>query len=467
MSSQISEIPFFNRTNIPDWQLLSIGLLYAIPLGLLLLWKPVLGIAFGFAPLAFLLVCHGYSLVYFLIIATFIYFPIGTRISLLPCDIMATLLVIAYIVDLLVKGTSKRKNHIAGYYFAYVLVLLISIALEGFTFLSVKFFIRQVLLFSTFMAVAHFAPRLQIKYVFGAFMGAALLNSLLSLDQFLLAGGNVRAFGLAGKGYADHVMIGLLIAAAYYLWSTDIRKKIFWASSALIMLGALAATQTRASAITAGFGLIIILYCAVTSVRRIQFRVPRKNLMIAIVLSLFSIIILAVYTPVFDGILYRFGRMGFQASGTILLRISLWTAGIKAFLGNPIFGIGAGNFAQVSQWVPGVRFDMLYYMVSGMSTHAILVTVLAETGLFGLVTISLFFSKTFSTALFNFRNSGVSNYSTETLCLLAIAGAIVFSSIYAGAWFWGNNSFHMAVFFGLIASFKFRDESPIRGNSLA
>ena len=461
MSSRISHIPFFERAVIPDWTLLAAGLLYAIPTVLLLSWRFNIGVIFAAAPFIFLLACHGPSCIYLLIPASFLFLPYEGFITILPVDFMAILLVAAYGIDLLRGRKRSLPNPIARPYLLYLLAILVSIALEEFTPLSIRFFLRQILLFGAFMAVAHFSDRVRIKHLFIIFVASALLNSSYSLMQFLGAGGGIRAFGLAGRGYADHVMIGFLICAVYYLWSEDLRERFFWAISALIMVGAIAATQTRASVITAAFGLVVILFSGLKAGRRITFRVPRKNLIIAIFLAFVTIVLLVLYTPVFDGIVHRFGRIGLHASGTILLRLSLWTASIKAFLANPFFGIGAGNFPTIYAWVPEVRFDPIFYMVEGMSTHAILMTALSETGLFGLVTISWFYFRTIRVSHTILANSETAADSAATLALFAIAACVLFSSIYAGAWFWGNNSYHMALFFGLIAAFRHQQKSIV------
>ena len=111
------------------------------------------------------------------------------------------------------------------------------------------------------------------------------------------------------------------------------------------------------------------------------------------------------------------------------------------------------NFPIVGQWIPDVRFDPVFYLVSGLSTHAILMTALAETGLVGLVALACFFFRAVRTA---FRNFAAVDHIPEivyTQCLLMGALAIVGSSLYAGSWFWGSNSYHMALIFGLIAAY--------------
>jgi O-antigen ligase len=349
----------------------------------------------------------------------------------------------------------------------YFGIVFLSVAASGFTALSVRFFLRQSVLVAAFLAVSHFGPRISIRNIIALFVLTADLNSLYSLMEFLGAGGAIRAFGLAGRGYGDHVMLAFVFSSVYYLWTDDLRGRIFWGVSALIMVGALAATQTRASAITAGWALIVIIILAIRYGRRIRCRIPRKSLTAAILLLLLIFPILVFYTPVFEGIMYRFGRIGLQASGTILLRISLWKAALAAFASNPLLGIGAGNFPMVYNWVPNVRFDPIFFFVSGLSAHAVIFTALAETGLLGFLSMYYFFGRAVKTAYRNIKGATIRSDMAATHCLFIAALAVLGSSIYAGSWFWGSNSYHMVIVFGLIASFRHQPEKLLSGGKSA
>lgn len=462
MATRISHIPFFERLVIPDWMLLVAAVAYAAPAAALLTWKPLLGIVFLLAPIALLLASHGPAAVYVLIIATFLFMPLSRSLAILPADMVAGLLVAAYIIDLLCHGRSAGPNRLATPFIVYVVIILLSVAFAGFTGLSIKYFLRQVLLLGTFLAVAHFAGRLRLRSLFLLFVLAADANSIYSLLQFLTAGGAARTFGIAGRGFADHAMLAFLISVVYYLWSDDVRGRAFWGGSAALMVAAMAAAQTRASAITAAWGLVLLIVLALYHGKRLGLRRPQKNLAIAVVLGVFLVPLLILYTPIFEGIAGRFGRVGLSASGTILLRMTLWKAALNAFWANPIFGIGSGNFAQVYMWIPEVRFDPIFYLVSGMSTHAVMMSALAETGAAGFISLWCLFGKAIREAWRSVISFSSPADMPAAQCLLIGALVIAGSSFYAGSWFWGNNSYHMAVIFGLIAS-RLRPDDYIAG----
>jgi len=436
---------------------------YSAPAAALLMWKPLLGYAFIAAPFGLLLAAHGPSAVYMLVVATFLFMPLSRSLAILPADMIACVLVTAYAVDLLCRGRSDGPNRLATPFLIYVIIMLLSVAFAGFTGLSIKFFLRQVLLLGTVLAVAHFGSRVRLRALFLLFVLAADVNSLYSLAQFLMAGGAARTFGLAGQGFADHALLAFLFSITFYLWSDDVRGRLFWGGSALLMVAALAATQTRASAITAAWGLIPLVIIALRYGKRMGLRRPQKNLAIAAVFGILILPVLILYTPLFEGIAHRFSRVGLSASGTILLRMTLWKTALTAFWANPIFGIGSGNFAQVYMWLPEVRFDPIFYLVSGLSTHAVMMSALAETGAAGFAALCCLFWKALREAWRNMTSVETPFNMPAVQCLLIGAVVIAGSSLYAGSWFWGNNSYHMALIFGLTASHVRPDEYPSGG----
>lgn len=457
MATRISHVPFYGRLHISDWALFAIAVLYAIPVAALLCWKLPVGIAAAAVPFVILLIAHGPATIYLLIVATFAFFPAHGWAALLPADVAAFILIAAWILDTLSRGRVRERNSLARPFLLYVAVVLLSVALSGFTEFSVRFFLRQVVLFGTFLSVFHFGRRMNPRAVLILFVLAANLNSLYSVLLFLGAGGGIRSFGLAGRGFGDHAMLGFLIAVVFYLWSRDIRARIFWGLSCLLLLAALAATQTRASMIGAGWGLLVIIVGAWRSGRTLRIRLPRRNFIIAVVLLVMIVPVLMLYTPVFEGVIHRFERIGLHASGTILLRITLWKAALKAFLSHPILGIGAGNFPIVIDWVPDVKFDPIFYLVAGLSTHAIVMTALAETGIMGLLALGFFLFRAVRMAYRKFIAAQDVVDRAVLQCFFVIALMVLGTSLYAGSWFWGNNSYHMAVFFGLAASYRPRE----------
>lgn len=453
MPPRISHIPLYSRIEISDNRLIIAAVTYALPLMFLFLWKPMLAVAYALAPLCLLLVIHGPTAIAFLIITSFIFIPITKGIVLLPADLAAFVLVGAYAIDLLSRGPVSTPNRLARPYLIYIFIMFLSISLELFTAFSVKYFIHQVLLFLAFLAVAHFGRRTNILYILVIYVVGVMGNSIYSLGQFLKSGGTIRAFGLAGLTFGDQAMMGFLISSIFYIWSRDLRTRVLWGIVALLTAGGLMVTQTRASAITAGWGLIAVMVWALWKGYKAKRRAPSKNLIAAVILILLIAPILIFYTPVFAGIAYRFGRLGFQPAETVLLRVTLWKAALTGFLLSPILGIGAGNFALIQQWVPDIKFSPVYHVVSGLSTHNVFLGALVETGLVGFFTLVFLFMRAIRISYRNFSAAVIEKEFPIVQSLFIIALVVMGSSFYAGAWFIGSNSYHMVVFLGLIASY--------------
>lgn len=458
---RIDHIPFYNRMEISDSHLTAVAAIAALPLVFLLLWKPVLAIAYVLVPLCFFLIIHGPTAIVFLIIASFVFVPLTQGIVLLPVDLAAIILVAAYAVDLFSRGPVPTPNRLANPYLLYVFVMLLSISLKMFTAFSVKYFMHQVLLFLTFLAVAHFGRRTNILYILIAYVIGVAGNSIYSMVQFLKSGGTIRAFGLAGLGSADHAMIGFLVSLIFYIWSRDVRTRVLWGIMILLSAGGIIVAQTRASAITAGWGLVAVIIWALWKSKKARNNVPVKNLTAVATLALLIIPPLILYTPVFAGIAYRFGRLGLQPTETVLLRVTLWKAALAGFLLSPILGIGAGNFALIQQWVPDVKFSPVYHVISGLSTHNVFLGALVEGGLIGFSILVFLFIRAVRVSYRNFSDAAAEREFPIVQSLFIIALVIIGSSIYAGAWFWGNNSYHMAVFFGLISTYRPHPAFPV------
>ena len=438
------------------------ALAYALPLMFLLIWNPMLAVIFIIAPLCFLLVAHGPAAIAVLIVASSVFIPITQGIVLLPADLVAFVLVAAYLTDLSFHGSVPRSNRLARPYLIYVLVMLFSISLEGFTAPSVRYFTRQVLLFLTFLAVAHFGRKTNILHILIIYVLAAVGNSLYSLGQFLGSGGTIRTFGLASVWFGDHAVLAFLISSVFYIWSRNLGTRILWGTAALLTAGGILATQIRGAAITAGWGLMAVMAWAFWKGHRAKHSAPVKNLTAAVILLLLIVPILIFYTHLFEGIAYRFGRIGLRPAETILERVTLWKAAFAAFWRNPVLGIGTGNFTLINQWVPDIKFSPFYHAIAGLSTHNVFLGALVETGLAGFFALIFLFIRAIRISYRNLLATVMENDLPLVQSLFIISLIIMGSSIYAGYWFWANNSYHMAVFFGLIASYKIHPE-PFNG----
>jgi O-antigen ligase len=85
---------------------------------------------------------------------------------------------------------------------------------------------------------------------------------------------------------------------------------------------------------------------------------------------------------------------GFENAESIYVRFQMVENAISFFLDNPLFGIGYGNFSSIVTYQVELQSSGAVIEVS--SPHNGLILILAETGLFGLLTLILFMISIFS-----------------------------------------------------------------------
>ena len=69
MPAGISHIPFYEKQSISNKALFLAATAYALPLAALILWRPIVGVAFGIAPLLALMAAHGPFLIGLVLVA--------------------------------------------------------------------------------------------------------------------------------------------------------------------------------------------------------------------------------------------------------------------------------------------------------------------------------------------------------------------------------------------------------------
>jgi hypothetical protein len=197
-----------------------------------------------------------------------------------------------------------------------------------------------------------------------------------------------RPFSLLGDpnflaGYAISVL-PLLVALFHYgrWYKTGLLK---WAAFALLLLNLaiLLVTFSRSGMIALLFGMTAMVYFfAVTlpkekSISWAKVAVTVGFLVVLIAVLLSSLIPLASYATRFATLV----DLVRDPVGGDNYRISTILAGWDFFLSSPLFGIGAGNF--------GERYAQMHYGPDTARGQFTPITVIAETGLLGLLSLTL------------------------------------------------------------------------------
>lgn len=188
-------------------------------------------------------------------------------------------------------------------------------------------------------------------------------------------------FGPAGTdGGQDEnyvaALMGMAVPFAYFSLFLERRwtPRLLYAGAIVVFVAAIA---LGANPSRGGFlGLIAVsIYCVLRS--------PRKVLGFSL-LGAMGLALLLLAGPAFWA---EIGTTTDVTSGTADVRLEVWKAGFRMWLGNPFLGVGAGNF----RWVIGEYQSAEQFLKFGRSlggsiiAHSLPVELLAELGLAGVI----------------------------------------------------------------------------------
>lgn len=189
-------------------------------------------------------------------------------------------------------------------------------------------------------------------------------------------------FGPAGTAGQDEnyvaTLMGMGVAFAYFSIFAEKRFiiKALLGFSIVIFVGAMALAH---NASRGGFLALcaVALYCLTRS--------PRKLLGLG-VLSLLGVSLLAIAGPSFW---QEIGTTTDYESGTGDTRIEVWKAGMRMWQGNPVLGVGAGNFRwAIGDYQTAEQFEKFGRSLGGsIIAHSLPVETMAELGSLGAIAV--------------------------------------------------------------------------------
>jgi O-antigen ligase len=132
----------------------------------------------------------------------------------------------------------------------------------------------------------------------------------------------------------------------------------------------------------------------------------------------------------------------------------LWSLALKSFLHNPLLGIGLGQFYNLSQVFPELRFSPLVFFIYGLDPHNIVLYYLSSAGTLGILALFYFFFSALKIGWMKFRKSITPQDTSIAFALLGIVLFVFVSSFYAGEWFYRVSGIEFLFFLGLLNVFK-------------
>lgn len=283
-----------------------------------------------------------------------------------------------------------QKSLLPGffYFLPFLLVSGISVwfAESDLFFLSLKYWLRPILfLYLLFFVLPYqlIQNKTILRRVLGILFSAGIFTALLGLFSFFTKQGSgvwrraipIELFGMSPIGYNHNLLAEILVATApigiYFLAGpgrSRFKQFIVFCMACMILIGL--ATFTRTGWIA--FGVELLVYLLLVERQRARLFLQRAAV------ALLTIVPLAVYMIVFS-----FSDVVGSSTNT---RLDLTGIAVTYFVRNPFFGTGPGTFVSL---VEGTRVFGIEYG-DPIDAHGVIQKLIAEGGLFGLITFFLF-----------------------------------------------------------------------------
>jgi O-antigen ligase len=181
--------------------------------------------------------------------------------------------------------------------------------------------------------------------------------------------------GAQDENYVSAIMC-MAIPFAYFSIFSEARRwvRLMLTCALVIFAGAVVVSMSRG-----GFlGLCaVILYCIARS--------PRKLLGFSMV----AVIVLAMMLFAGSGYWTEMNTIADTSEATADMRLEIWQIGLRMWRGNPVLGVGPGNFrAQVGDYQSQEQFEKFGRSLQGsIVAHSLPVELVAELGTVGLVIV--------------------------------------------------------------------------------
>lgn len=213
-------------------------------------------------------------------------------------------------------------------------------------------------------------------------IGAAQVVLRLGPPEFLIGGAILRAYGTFGQPnpFAGYLNLVLPILLGVALFSPSRQLRFFTWLAALAVAGIMVTTLSRGAWL--GFAVALMVFGIYAS-KRLAVWIWIGLLGLAILI--FAVVFGIVPFSATERLLAAFGLSGVgldsvtQENFSAVQRLAFWQAGFNMFSGNPVLGVGIGNYIDQYPLYAPQGWDM----VLGHA-HDYYLNAAAETGLVGL-----------------------------------------------------------------------------------
>lgn len=431
---------------------------------LLLAGKTLLAMAPPAAVICVLIVSHPKLAVYQYVFALFIQWELVGSIPLYLTDVAAALVILAAILDMLAdKRLPARLPRLTWNFAALIAAVFVAGLLGSDPMISLRPLARLTFLMLTFLSIYRLMSGLRVDTLVRYFFWICVLHALVVLTGFVASGGSVRSWGFSPNTFNALSMLTLPVGTSLYLWHSK-RGAGWYLLGTAIVLGGLISTQSRFSIIFALLlsSLVLILswwHHRRHTTRKRQGRLapeyPNVSLRCRwLVIGAGGLTLAAVglNPDLLLGVVDRFATVIESPTGsTVFLRLTLWSFAVKAFLSDPLTGIGPGCFRTVHHILPTLSLSEVGPWVRGLSAHNLFLHYLAEAGLIGGISLAALMINQFRLSRRVWTSPLKHQNRACALALYATGTLFVITTFLETGWLWGQGGFAFAFFLALIA----------------
>ncbi len=405
--------------------------------------------------------------VYLLSVSFYLPYYIGT-FAVWPFDVAMALLTFAVLVEslLLAKTSFERTPFDLPFWFLIAATWLSALFAYN-SSLSVVPSMRILLIYVAFRVTYVLAKEIGVRQVVLFYVYQVFALAILNVLLFVAQGGKVRVYGPAWLAFENYSMTALPMALAFLLWARTAGERLRFALAIITIIVAVAGSGSRGSLVAIAIAVPILLVLAMLKMRREGTFGAGRALRKVLVVGGAAAVILLLAGTLFGDLATRIGQLVASVShpqGTVALRIVLWTAALKAFMTSPLVGIGIGNFHLVDQVVPAMKTNPVWFYIKGMSAHNVLLHYMAETGLFGAMSLIALAATGFK-AGHRFFKTRMEQNDTQVSAALFITMIVFCATIlFMRAWTWAQEGHILAILFGLVAAWNYECTHDNRSN---
>jgi putative inorganic carbon (HCO3(-)) transporter len=291
--------------------------------------------------------------------------------SVSAVKLLGVLLFVAWVLRALVRSEPLRMSPVLGWTALLGLAVGLSLLLAPDPTQSAFDALRYALFIVFFFLILQLThASADVRRIVRVMVLSSSLAACWGLYGFIVLGSDRAAGPISDPNDFAYLMTCMLPLAGYLLVSEP-RRRVLWAVCCLLLLGGALGTLSRGALV----GLsAVVLWGIVTR------RIPLSGVLLgfAAVLSVVAIAFSA-WAPLLHD---RLQQKGHIAERNVTTRQALWAAALRMAEDRPVTGVGPGRFGiEARRYVRNVPL-----VIDKPYVHNSYLSMLAETGLLGLVT---------------------------------------------------------------------------------